>query len=40
LGHALLYLSYQTRLHGIWKGSLLWLADTVARRVRPAARLS
>jgi len=40
LGHALLYRSYQARLHGIWKGSLLWLADTVARRVRPAARLS
>ena len=40
LGHALLYRSYQARLHGFWKGGLLWLADTIARRVRPAARLS
>ena len=40
LGHALLYRSYQARLHGVWRGSLLWLADMIARRVRPPARLS
>jgi NADH dehydrogenase len=40
LGHALLYRSYQARLHGLWRGSLLWLADTLARRVKPEARLS
>jgi NADH dehydrogenase len=40
LGHALLYRSYQVRLHGLWKGSLLWLADMIARQVKPAARLS
>ena len=39
LGHALLYRSYQARLHGFWKGGLLWLADTIARRVRPSVRL-
>jgi len=40
LGHAMLYRSYQARLHGIVRGSILWLADTLARRVRPGARLS
>ena len=40
LGHSLLYRSYQARLHGFWKGGLLWLADTIARHVRPSARLS
>jgi len=40
LGHALLYRSYQTRLHGIWRGSLLWLLDVLARKVKPAARLT
>lgn len=40
LGHAMLYRSYQTRLHGLSKGSLLWLIDILGRRVRPAARLS
>ena len=39
LGHAMLYRSYQARLHGVWKGGLLWLADTIGRRVRPAAKL-
>jgi NADH dehydrogenase len=39
LGHALLYRSYQARVHGFWKGGLLWLADTIARRVRPSVRL-
>lgn len=40
LGHTMLYRSYQARLHGLWKGSLLWLLDTFGRRVRPKARLS
>lgn len=40
LGHAMLYRSYQARLHGLWKGTLLWLVDTLGRRVRPAIRLS
>ncbi len=40
LGHALLYRSYQARLHGLWKGSLLWLVDMIGRGVRPRARLS
>lgn len=39
LGHAMLYRSFQVRLHGIWKGTLLWLADTIGRRVRPSAKL-
>lgn len=34
LGHAMLYRSYQARLHGIGKGGLLWLADTIGRRVQ------
>jgi NADH:ubiquinone reductase (H+-translocating) len=40
LGHAMLYRNYQARLHGPFRGSLLWLADTLARRVKPAARLA
>ncbi|MGI4802267.1 MAG: NAD(P)/FAD-dependent oxidoreductase [Janthinobacterium lividum] len=39
LGHAMLYRRYQARLHGFWKGSLLWLADQVASRVRPSIRV-
>ncbi|PZU15078.1 MAG: FAD-dependent oxidoreductase [Sphingobium sp.] len=40
LGHAMLYRSYQARLHGVGRGTLLWLVDTINRRVRPTARLS
>lgn len=40
LGHALLYADYEVRLHGFWKGSLLWLLDTIARRARRPARQS
>ena len=40
LGHAMLYRSYQARLHALWRGGLLWLVDTLNRRVRPKARLS
>lgn len=39
LGHAMLYRSFQARLHGFWRGGLLWLSDTLAARVRPSARL-
>jgi NADH:ubiquinone reductase (H+-translocating) len=40
LGHALLYGGFEVRLHGLWKGSLLWLLDTIARRVRRPAMQS
>lgn len=39
-GHAMLYRQYQSRLHGLCKGSLLWLVDILGHRVRPSARLS
>lgn len=38
-GHALLYRRHQARLHGFWRGGLLWLIDMLSRRVRPAAKL-
>ncbi|WP_279484010.1 NAD(P)/FAD-dependent oxidoreductase, partial [Aureimonas sp. SK2] len=40
LGHALLYRRHQARLHGLGRGSLLWLADVLNARVRPRARLT
>ncbi len=40
LGHAMLYRRYQARLHGVWRGTLLWLLDTIGRRVRPGARMT
>lgn len=40
IGHAMLYRRYQARLHGIWRGSLLWLLDTLGRRVRPSESLT
>lgn len=39
LGHALLYRRHQSRLYGLWRGSLLWLADSLGSRVKPEARL-
>ena len=39
LGHDLLYRSYQVRLHGLFKGTLLWLIDMINRRVKANARL-
>ena len=39
LGHILLYRSYQTQLHGFWRGGLIWLADTINFYVRPRIRL-
>ncbi|MCC2978043.1 FAD-dependent oxidoreductase [Sphingomonas sp. PL-96] len=40
LGHAMLYRRYQARLHGLGRGSLLWLTDTLNRRVRTRVKLS
>lgn len=37
--HALLYRAHQSRLHGLRKGSLLWLVDRINRHVRPSIRL-
>ncbi|WP_331373375.1 NAD(P)/FAD-dependent oxidoreductase [Sinorhizobium chiapasense] len=39
LGHILLYRSHQARLHGFWRGGLIWLADMINSRVRPRIRL-
>ncbi|MDL2400305.1 NAD(P)/FAD-dependent oxidoreductase [Rhizobium mayense] len=39
LGHVLLYRSHQSRLHGFWRGGLIWLADMINSRVRPRLRL-
>ena len=39
LGHVLLYRSYQSQLHGFWRGGLIWLADTINSYVRPKIRL-
>ncbi len=40
LGHAMLYRRYQTRLHGLRRGTLLWLLDTIGRRFRAGVRLT
>ena len=39
LSHAMLYRSHQARLHGFWRGGLLWLVDSINARVRPPIRL-
>ena len=39
LSHAMLYRSHQARLHGFWRGGLLWLADRIQARVKPPIRL-
>jgi NADH dehydrogenase len=39
LSHIMLYRSHQARLHGFWRGSLLWLADRIDKLVRPSIRL-
>lgn len=39
LSHIFLYRSHQARLHGFWRGSLLWLIDRINAWVRPAVRL-
>lgn len=37
--HVLLYRSHQARLHGFWRGSMLWLVDLMNARVRARIRL-
>lgn len=37
--HILLYRNHQTRLHGFWRGGLLWLIDWLNARVRAPIRL-
>ena len=39
LSHAMLYRSHQARLHGFWRGGLLWLVDRINSRVRAPIRL-
>ena len=40
LGHVLLYRSYQSQLHGFWRGGLISLADTINSYVRPKFRFA
>ncbi len=37
--HAMLYRSHQARIHGVWRGSVLWLLDRIAASVHPKVRL-
>lgn len=39
LSHAWLYRSHQTRLHGFWRGGLMWLVDRINSRIRSRIRL-
>lgn len=39
LSHALLYRQHQARVHGFWRGGLLWIVDALNRRLRPQMRL-
>lgn len=39
LSHAFLYRGHQARIHGFWKGVLIWLVDRLNRRLRPSIRL-
>ncbi|WP_175201548.1 NAD(P)/FAD-dependent oxidoreductase [Achromobacter insolitus] len=39
MSHILLYRSHQARLHGIVRGSLLWLVDRINARLRGSIRL-
>lgn len=38
--HVMLYRSHQSRLHGFWRGGLLWLVDRLNARVRATIRLN
>jgi NADH dehydrogenase len=38
-GHTMLYRSHQARLHGFWRGGLIWLVDRINSRLRPSIRL-
>lgn len=37
--HVMLYRSHQARLHGFWRGGLLWLVDILNSRLRASIRL-
>jgi NADH dehydrogenase len=37
--HLMLYRSHQSKVHGFWKGGLLWLVDLLNAAVRPSIRL-
>lgn len=39
LSHVMLYRSHQARIHGFWRGGLLWLVDRLNSRVRAPIRL-
>ncbi len=39
LGHVMLYRSHQARIHGFWRGSLLWLVDRLNSGLRAPIRL-
>lgn len=39
ISHLMLYRSHQARIHGFWKGGLLWLVDRLNSRVRAPIRL-
>ncbi|OKN87329.1 hypothetical protein AM471_006084 [Pseudomonas aeruginosa] len=39
LGHVMLYRSHQARIHGFWRGGLLWLVDRLNSLLRPTIRL-
>lgn len=40
LCHVMLYRIHQSRVHGFWRGSLLWLVDRINVRVRSSIRLN
>lgn len=37
--HAALYRGHQVRIHGFWKGGLIWFIDRLNLRLRPSIRL-
>ncbi|MFB9948707.1 NAD(P)/FAD-dependent oxidoreductase [Rhizobium puerariae] len=39
LSHIMLYRSHQARLHGFWRGSLLWIIDRLDAALRSSIRL-
>ena len=39
LSHVMLYRSHQARIHGFWRGGLLWLVDRLNSRLRASIRL-
>ncbi len=39
LSHMMLYRTHQARIHGFWRGGLLWLVDLINARVKPSVRL-